>query len=135
AGFLSFMPTSYLGLSELGLIAGVGMLVAFATSVTLLPALLSIFKPAGEPEPMGYKALAPVDAFMERRRIPIIIMTGLLVTAGLPLLYWLKFDFNPINLRSPKVESISTYLDLQKDPLSDANAVEVLTPSVAASIT
>src|SRR5262249_29151755 len=36
AGFFSFLPTDYRGLSELGLIAGVGMLIAFATSVTLL---------------------------------------------------------------------------------------------------
>jgi hopanoid biosynthesis associated RND transporter like protein HpnN len=134
-GFLSFMPTAYRGLSELGLIAGVGMLIAFATSVTLLPALLSILKPPGEPEPMGYKIMAPVDAFMERYRIPIIAITGIVVTAGLPLLYWLHFDFNPINLRSTKVESISTYLDLQKDPMSDASAIEVVTPSVAASVT
>ena len=41
AGFLSFLPTVYKGVSELGLIAGVGMLIAFATSITLLPALLS----------------------------------------------------------------------------------------------
>ncbi len=41
AGFLSFLPTVYKGVSELGLIAGVGMLIAFTTSITLLPALLS----------------------------------------------------------------------------------------------
>ena len=29
AGFLSFLPTAYKGVSELGLIAGVGMLIAF----------------------------------------------------------------------------------------------------------
>ena len=34
AGFLSFLPTDYRGVSELGLIAGFGMLIAFATSVT-----------------------------------------------------------------------------------------------------
>ena len=39
AGFLSFLPTEYRGLSELGWIAGVGMLIAFFTSITLLPAL------------------------------------------------------------------------------------------------
>ncbi|MGE3147292.1 MAG: MMPL family transporter [Pseudorhodoplanes sp.] len=131
AGFLSFMPTSYRGLSELGLIAGVGMLIAYATSITLLPALLSLLKPPGEPEPMGYKSLAPVDAFMERRRVAIIVGTAIVVVAGLPLLYWLKFDFNPLNLRSPKVESIATYYDLRNDPNSSANASEVLKPSVA----
>ena len=49
AGFLSFLPTAYKGVSELGLIAGVGMLIAFATSVTLLPALLSRLNPPREP--------------------------------------------------------------------------------------
>ncbi len=45
AGFLSFLPTAYRGLSELGLIAGVGMLIAFFTSITLLPALMHKLKP------------------------------------------------------------------------------------------
>ena len=39
-GFFSFLPTAYKGVSELGLIAGFGMLIAFATSVTVLPALI-----------------------------------------------------------------------------------------------
>jgi hopanoid biosynthesis associated RND transporter like protein HpnN len=78
---------------------------------------------------MGYKALAPVDRFMERRRIPIIIGTAAAVAAGLPLLYWLKFDFNPLNLRSPKVESVATFLDLRSDPALGANAIYVLAPS------
>ena len=51
AGFMSFMPTDYRGVSELGQIAGVGMLVAYATSITLLPALLTVMDPPGEPEP------------------------------------------------------------------------------------
>src|SRR5581483_5664183 len=39
-GFFAFLPTSYSGLSELGLIAGCGMLIAFACSITLVPAML-----------------------------------------------------------------------------------------------
>ena len=45
------------------------------------------------------------------------------------MLYFLKFDFNPINLRSDKVESISTFLDLRKDPNTGANAINVMTNS------
>ncbi len=48
AAFYSFLPTAYVGLSELGLIAGTGMIIALATTVTLLPALLAALKPAGE---------------------------------------------------------------------------------------
>jgi hopanoid biosynthesis associated RND transporter like protein HpnN len=133
AGFMSFLPTDYKGLSELGLLAGLGMIVAFLTSVTVIPALLMMFKPPGEPAEMGYKALAPVDRFMERQRIPVIVGTGLVVAAGLPLLYWLQFDFNPINLRSPKVESVATFLDLRSDPAIGAASIYVLAPNLEAA--
>jgi uncharacterized protein len=131
AGFLSFLPTDYKGVSELGEIAGVGMLVAFTSSITVLPALLNLLNPPGEKEPVGYAFLAPLDHFLEKHRVIIVTGTLLIAVAGLPLLYFLKFDFNPINLRSPKVESISTFLDLRKDPNTGANAINVLTSSEA----
>jgi hypothetical protein len=131
AGFLSFLPTDYRGLSELGLIAGVGMLIAFFSSVTLLPAILDRVNPPPESVQLGYAVLAPVDRFLERHRMPILIGTLVLVVAGLPLLHWLQFDFNPMNLRSPKAESVSTYLDLKNDPESGANDIGVLEPNLA----
>ncbi|MGJ5180674.1 MMPL family transporter [Bradyrhizobium oligotrophicum] len=129
AGFLCFLPTDYKGISELGAIAGAGMMIAFLSSITVLPALLKIFNPPGEKEPVGYAFLAPVDHFLEKHRVPIIIGTLGLVIAGLPLLYYMKFDFNPMNLRNPHAESIATYLDLRKDPNTGANAIDVLTRS------
>ena len=131
SGFLSFLPTDYKGVSELGEIAGVGMLVAFLSSITVLPALLRLLNPPGEKEPVGYAFLAPVDHFLEKHRVVIIVGTLLVAVAGLPLLYFLRFDFNPINLRSPKVELIATFLDLRKDPNTGANAINVMTNSEA----
>jgi len=131
AGFLSFLPTDYKGVSELGQIAGLGMLVAFFSSITVLPALLSLLNPPGEKEPVGYAFLAPLDQFLERHRVIIVVGTLLIAAAGLPLLYFLRFDFNPINLRNPNVESIATFLDLRKDPNTGANAINVLTHSEA----
>jgi len=133
AGFLSFLPTPYRGVSELGEIAGAGMIIAYLTSITVLPALLYVLNPAGEQEGLGFTWLAPVDDFLENRRVPIIVITLGLAIAGLPLLYYLRFDFNPMNLRSPKVESIATYLDLRRDPSIGANAINVLAPSTAAA--
>ena len=129
SGFLSFLPTDYKGVSELGKIAGVGMLVAFVSSITVLPALLRLLNPPGEKEAVGYAFLAPVDHFLEKHRVIIIVGTLVICVAGLPLLYFLRFDFNPINLRSPKAESIATYLDLRKDPNTGANAINVMTNS------
>jgi hopanoid biosynthesis associated RND transporter like protein HpnN len=131
AGFLSFLPTVYRGVSELGQIAGMGMLIAYLTSITVLPALLAILNPPGEPEPLGFKSLAPVDSFMERHRIAIIVGTAVVSLGGLPLLYFLHFDFNPINLRSPKVESIATFLDLRRDPVTGTNAINVMAKDLA----
>jgi uncharacterized protein len=131
SGFLSFLPTDYKGVSELGEIAGAGMLVAFFSSITVLPALLTLLNPPGEDDPVGYAFLAPVDRFLERHRVPIVFGTLLIAAAGLPLLYFLHFDFNPMHLRNPNVESIATFLDLRKDPNTGANAINVLTNSEA----
>jgi hypothetical protein len=126
AGFLSFLPTDYKGISELGKIAGAGMMVAFLASITVLPALLKLLNPPGEKEPVGYAFLAPVDHFLEKHRIAIIVGTLVVAVAGLPALYYLRFDFNPIHLRNAKVESIATYLDLRKDPNTGASAINVM---------
>ncbi len=129
AGFYAFLPTDYRGVSELGLISGTGMIVAFIISITLLPALLMLFKPPPELEPIGYRRLAPVDHFMARHRVPILLLAALAVAAGLPLVWQLKFDFNPLNLRSAKVESVATLLDLMRDPATTPNVINVLSPS------
>jgi hopanoid biosynthesis associated RND transporter like protein HpnN len=131
AGFLSFLPTAYRGVSELGQIAGVGMIIAYLTSITVLPALLYVFNPAGEPGGLGFAVLAPIDEFLHRRRLAIVVITLGVAAAGLPLLYYLRFDFNPMNLRSPKVESIATYLDLRRDASTGGNSVDILVTSSA----
>ena len=130
AGFLSFLPTDYRGVSELGQIAGVGMLVAYATSITLLPALITVLNPPGEPEEVGYRALAPVDNFLQTYRVPVIVTTLAVAVLGAPLLYFLTFDFDPIHLRSTETESISTLLDLGNDPRVGINSVNIITPSL-----
>ena len=107
--FFSFLPTAYRGISELGLIAGVGILfVAFPSSITVLPALIALLKPPGERAAPGFHFLEPVDRLFERKRKPILIATLALVIGGLPLLAHLRFDFNPLHLKNPYSESMVT---------------------------
>lgn len=129
AGFYAFLPTAYLGVSELGLIAGTGMLVAFFTSITMVPALLTLLRAPAEPEAIGYRSLAPVDRFMAKYRLPILVGTLIVVLAGLPLLTKLKFDFNPLNLRSARVELVATLLELMKNTETSPNAINILAPN------
>lgn len=133
ASFFSFLPTAYRGVSELGQIAGVGMFVALATTLTLLPALLRLLAPPGETRSPGFPRLAPVDAYLARRRMPILIGTLAVVIAGLPLLAHLRFDFNPLHLKDPHSESMATLLALGDVPEAGVNDVAVLAPSLAAA--
>ena len=117
AGFMSFLPTDYIGMAELGLIAGLGMGIAYLASMLLRPALLQTFDPPPEPHPLGYVAMAPVDRFLERHRMAVVVATIFVVAAGLPLLSHLRFDFNPLDLRIPNEEAMATYRELSQDPL------------------
>jgi hypothetical protein len=129
-GFFAFLPTSYRGLSELGLIAGCGMLIAFLCSITLVPAMLAVLNPPGEPASVGFRGLAPLDHFLQRHRIAVIAGTIMVVLAGTPLLWHLRFDFNPVDLQSPQSASVVTYRQLQGDPETSGNDAELLAPSL-----
>jgi len=132
-GFSSFLPTAYRGLSDLGQIAGIGMIVAFFTSITLLPAFLAALNPPGESRPMGFVALAPVDRFLDRHRKAILWGTLLVVGLASPLLLFVRFDFSLLHLRSPKFESVATYVELARDPRTGANAIDLVAPDLAAA--
>ncbi|AWN55146.1 MMPL family transporter [Methylobacterium sp. 17Sr1-1] len=129
AGFFSFLPTDFRGVSELGLIAGVGMIVAYLASLTMLPALIAVLRPPGEKQEVGTASMASVDHWILANRKLVLVLTGLVTVAGLPLLYWLPFDSNPMHLRSAKVESVATYLDLTKDPKTSPNTIDVVVPN------
>jgi hopanoid biosynthesis associated RND transporter like protein HpnN len=130
-GFFSFVPTDYRGIAELGQIAGVGMLIAFCCTITLLPALLARLGSPHEPVPLGYRFLAPVDDFLSRHRRAVVVGTIAVVLAGAPLLGWLKFDFNPMHLQDPSGEAVRTYRMLGQDSATGVAAVDVAAASLA----
>lgn len=130
-GFLSFVPTSYTGIEELGWIAGAGMLIGIALTFLLLPATITLLRPRGEPEPIGFRRAAVLDRFLLERRQWVVASATLLAIVGLALLPRLSFDFDPLNLKNPKSESVLTARDLMQDPMTSPYTAEVLTPSVA----
>src|SRR6185437_12983419 len=52
------------------------------------------------------------------------------VLAGTPLLWHLRFDFNPNDLQNPNEPAVATYQELKKDPQIGANAIDILTLSL-----
>ncbi len=130
-GFLTFLPTAYRGVAELGEIAGFGMIVAFLLNITLLPALLTLFKPPAEPEAVGYAWAAPADRFIIKHRQHILKGALALGFAGLIVAAQLRFDFDPLNLKDPNSESVQTLFSLMDNPESNPYAIEILEPSLA----
>jgi len=114
--FYSFIPTDYDGVAELGWISGSGMFISVIVTLTVLPALLSFFPHTiknykKQPSVILNKLIAlPIN---QSKNIKIILF---LITIGsLALIPNIYFDYNTLNLQSPKNESVRTYLDLLED--------------------
>jgi hopanoid biosynthesis associated RND transporter like protein HpnN len=130
-GFYSFVPTDYSGVSELGLIAGTSMIIALFLNLTMLPATLKLLRPAGEPEPIGFAWAAGIDEFLTARRRAVLVITAVVaVGAMIALPHW-RFDFDPLNLKDPHTESVSTLFDLMSDPSTTPYTIDILEKSVA----
>ncbi len=132
AGFLAFAPTSFAGVAQLGLIAGVGMLIAFICTLTVLPALIALFRPARAAEEVGFIWARPLDAAIVRHRRPVLATAALLAVTGAILLPWLRFDSDPLHTKNQTSESVRTLNDLIADPVTSPYSIEILQPSVAA---
>lgn len=135
-GFGAFLPTDYIGISELGIIAGLGMVIALALSVTLLPALLVLMTPGSPKAEVGFAQAAPVDAWLHRNRKLVLWAFGGSMLASIAALPLVEFDFNPLHLRNPNGPAMEALADLMHDPLRTPNVISVVTadPDAAARL-
>ena len=133
AGFLAFVPTDFRGVAELGLIAGVGMLIAFLCTMTFLPAAIGLFRPHGESAEVGFGWAAPLDEIVHRRRWPLLALFGLLATMGVALMPQLGFDADPLHTKDPSTEAMQTLYDLGDSQVTNPFTIDVLTPDAAAA--
>ncbi len=111
-GFFAFIPTTYAGVSELGIISGGGMFIGFFISVIVLPALLKIL-PVNNVRPARFKLIPrTLYAFPFRHKISIRIISVLLAIGSAIIVTQLSFDSNPVNLRNKQSESVITFNEL-----------------------
>ena len=97
AGFLAFVPTQFSGVAELGLIAGIGMLIAFLCTVTFLPAAITLCRPASEQTEVGFAWGGRLDALLARRHGSVLLLFGALAAVALLLAPRLQFDSDPLD--------------------------------------
>lgn len=130
--FYAFIPTAYKGVSELGLIAGTGMLVSLLISLTVVPALLTLWPLRLKPQSAGgsgQKLTRLLFQLSPRRRHLTRALTLVAGVASLLALPWVRFDYNPFNLRDPASESIATLNDLIAARTITPWTVTVLAPN------
>ncbi len=131
-GFLAFAPTAYLGVRDLGIIAGVGMVLALVLNLTLLPALLTLLAPRARAEGAGFSVGGKMDRFMGKHRRRVLGLALALVGVALAALPRLRLDFNPVDLENPDTESVRTLFDIMADPDSSPYTIEYLAPRAQA---
>jgi len=133
AGFLAFVPTDFRGVAELGLIAGVGMLIAFLCTMTFLPAAIGLFRPRGESVEVGFRWAVPLDEVVRRRPWPILAPFGILAALGIVLLPRLGFDADPLHTKDPNGEAMRALHDLGDSRLTNPFTIEIMVPDAEAA--
>ena len=113
-GFLVFVPTDYHGVAQLGLIAGVGMVIIVGLTFTMFPALV-------------FSWLRFDPAHLQRRAVrfeshwwrwfdahPGAVRAGAAAAAVLALVLIPRAHFSPniLDIRDPETESVETFDDL-----------------------
>lgn len=131
AGFLAFVPTSFKGVGELGLIAGFGMLAAFACTLIFLPAALTLMRPRPERGEIGFAGGDALERRLRRSRPFVLAMFGILGVLGLVLVARLDFDSDPLHTKDPSTEAMRTLTDLMGSPFTNPYTVDILRPSLA----
>lgn len=129
AGFLAFVPTSFRGVAELGLIAGFGMLIALACTLTFLPAMLALLRPRGEAAEIGWAWADRVESRLLRRRGAIAAGFAALCLLGAALLPRIAFDSDPLHTKDPSTESMVALRALADDPATTPYAADIMVGS------
>lgn len=104
--FFSVLGSDFLGLAELGLIGGTGILLCLAAMLTVLPALLlttGCRKEEGAPlRAFSFPFLENLVAHPKR----VLVIVAVLTVAGLPGLMNVRFSYDLLDLQARGLESV-----------------------------
>ena len=115
AAFLAFTATEFIGMAQLGTIGAVGVGIAFAVAVTLIPAVLalrpSLARAPGAAAPR--REPRPVRAKGRWRAAACALGVGVGACFIAPSA---RFDADPMALRNPEARSVEVYRWLNETP-------------------
>ena len=125
-GFLAFIPTDYKGVGELGMIAGVGMLVSFFMSFTVLPACLSALPAQKSKRLLNGRKESSHHRAIETSSKYFITLLVVFVSAGIYISKDISFDINPLHLNNQNAESVKTLHEMSLDKESPLDEISFI---------
>lgn len=134
-GFYAFIPTTYRGVAELGIISGTGMLISFVVTMTLLPALQKFFPIPTNKQTSPTSTLKPINRILDfAGRSQKLILTGtvIAVIAAVIITPQIRFDYNLLNMNNPRAESVITFQELLNHPEDSPWHIEILADDLTA---
>jgi len=126
--FFAFSPTSFVGMSQLGIISGTGMFISFFTTFTVMPAMLTLVAGRSKRVPRKKAPAWGMSAYIRHGVSGLVIGLGL---AALFLAPEVKFDGDPLNLKDPATESVQAFNDLVDNEDDTPYAAQMLVTSRA----
>ena len=113
--FYAFLATRFVGLREFGLLTGTGIVFMACSAFLILPALVTVFDRGRTPlPPSRWLQLLPLLRWADRRRVAILAGAGALTVLAVVSLFWLRFDDDVRNLRSPSNRGVAVQEEVAK---------------------
>ena len=121
-GFLSFVPTKYTGLSELGIISAIGLFVGLLVNILFLPAIYSLIKKS-ENITIEYKKnklWKNLLKFILSKKYYLLSILAIISIFDLSFIKSISFDFDAMKVKDQKLQSVILAKELiEKNPTSD----------------
>ena len=115
--FLAFVPTKFVGISQLGVIAAIGVSIAFLVATSLLPAIFSYLPAktviADKSEETVTRKPTSLNPKMRSRLAVLVILLGVCALALMPKA---RFDADPMALRDQSAPSVTAFNLLFSEP-------------------
>ncbi|MGR5179092.1 efflux RND transporter permease subunit [Vibrio parahaemolyticus] len=119
-GFLSFYPTAYTGLGELGVVSALGMVLGLVATFIIIPLFFTLFGyPRVRHQPDTHRFAWFGAQLMRYKGAVFSIAIALTVVMGYGATQF-KFDFSTLVLKNPQSESVLALNQLQQEGLGSS---------------
>ena len=109
--FLSFTPTAYAGMAELGIISAGGMVIALLLTLLMIPAFLTLWPPLKKPPPLTFLSVK----WLPKYQTPLTLILLAAMPGALYLASHLEFNYSVLSMRDADSPGMKALTRLQEN--------------------